>query len=302
MKIGYLGLGKMGTNMVLRLIEKRWDIAVYNRSPEPLKKIADKEVFTTSSLSELVGQLKTPRTLWLMLPNAAVDEKLKDLVPLLARGDTVIDGGNSLYTDSIRRGKLLSKKGILFLDAGVSGGPSGARNGACIMVGGPQKTYKKYERLFRDLSAPQGYGYMGENGAGHFVKMVHNGIEYGMMQSLAEGFALMKKSPFKLDLTEVARVYNNQSVVSSRLTFWLHGGLEKHGENLADVSGSVGATGEGEWTALAARQLKVPAKIIEESFKFRVQSAKKPSYTGKIVSALREQFGGHSVTPERKHK
>lgn len=295
MKLGYIGLGKMGTNMVLRLIEKKYDLAVYNRSPKPLKKIASKGVFTTSSLFELVGELKRPRTLWLMVPHAAVDGMLKQLVPLLARGDTVIDGGNSLYTDSIRRGKMLAKKGIVFLDVGVSGGPSGARNGACTMVGGPKTAFKKFERLFKDLSVANGYGYMGESGAGHFVKMVHNGIEYGMMQSLAEGFALMKKSPFRLNLTEIARVYNNGSVITSRLTGWLLDGLKKHGEDLADVSGSVGATGEGEWTVAAAKKLKVSVRIIEESFLFRQRSQKYPSYIGKILSLLRNQFGGHAM-------
>lgn len=293
MKLGYIGLGKMGINMVARLIEKKYDLAVYNRSPDPLKPIARMGVFTTSSLVDLVGELTSPRTLWLMVPHAAVDTVLEQLMPLLSRGDTVIDGGNSHYTDSIRRGKRLAKKGVSFLDAGVSGGPSGARNGACIMVGGERHVYKKYERLFKDLSVPEGCGYMGESGAGHFVKMVHNGIEYGMMQSLAEGFALMKRSPFKLDLIQVAHVYNHGSVITSRLTGWLEDGLTKHGDVLKEVSGSVGATGEGEWTVVAGEKLKMPTPIIEASVRFRKESRMKPSYVGKILSLLRNQFGGH---------
>jgi 6-phosphogluconate dehydrogenase len=294
-KIGYIGLGKMGANMVERLLEKKWDIAVYNRSPEPLKSIKRKGAFVTCSLPELVGELETPRTLWLMVPNNAVESVVSELAPLLARGDTIVDGGNSKYTDSIRRAHELKGKGITFLDAGVSGGPWGARNGACIMVGGPKAAYKKYEQLFKDLSAKDGYGHMGESGTGHFVKMVHNGIEYGMMQALAEGFAVMKESPSKLNLKEIARVYNHQSVITSRLVGWLEDGFKEYGVNLTKISGVVGATGEGEWTVEAAKKLRVPVPIIEGALKFRADSHKNPSYAGKILSTLRNQFGGHSA-------
>ena len=208
----------------------------------------------------------------------------------------MIDGGNSFFEDSMRRAKLLAQRGIRFLDAGVSGGPTGARNGACMMIGGDKAAYEKLESLFADASVAGGYAYFGKAGAGHFVKMVHNGIEYGMMQSIAEGFALMKRSPFKLDLQEVARLYNRGSVIESRLVGWLGSGFRAFGEKLKKVSGSVAYTGEGEWTVKTGKKWKMKLPAIEGSFKFRVRSKKSPSYMGKILSALRNQFGGHSVS------
>ncbi len=213
----------------------------------------------------------------------------------LKKGDIVIDGGNSFFEDSVRRAKLLAKRGIKFLDAGVSGGPAGARNGACMMIGGDRATFAMLEQLFSETCVRDGYGYFGAAGAGHFVKMVHNGIEYGMMQSIAEGFALMKKSPFKLDLEKIAHLYNSGSVIESRLIGWLASGFQKFGQELADVSGAVAYTGEGEWTIKTGRKLKMKLPAIEDAFKFRVRSKRAPSYMGKVLSALRNQFGGHSI-------
>ena len=207
----------------------------------------------------------------------------------------MIDGGNSFFEDSRRRAKLLARKGIKFLDAGVSGGPAGARNGACMMIGGDQASYEKWEALFADASVRDGYAYFGAAGAGHFVKMVHNGIEYGMMQSIAEGFALMKKSPFKLKLSKIAKLYNHGSVIESRLIGWLESGYAAFGEDLKKISGSVAYTGEGEWTVKTGKKWKMKLPVIEDSFKFRVRSKKDPSYMGKILSALRNQFGGHAT-------
>jgi 6-phosphogluconate dehydrogenase len=217
------------------------------------------------------------------------------LAAKLKKGDMVIDGGNSFFEDSMRRARLLEKKGIKFLDAGVSGGPAGARHGACMMIGGDKASYEKWEALFADASVADGYAYFGKAGAGHFVKMVHNGIEYGMMQSIAEGFALMKKSPFKLDLQEIARLYNHGSVIESRLVGWLEGGYLMFGEELKKVSGSVAYTGEGEWTVKTGKKWRMKLPVIEDSFKFRVRSKRAPSYMGKILSVLRNQFGGHSI-------
>jgi 6-phosphogluconate dehydrogenase len=217
------------------------------------------------------------------------------LAHYLKKGDIVVDGGNSFFEDSMRRAKLLAKRGIKFLDAGVSGGPAGARHGACMMIGGDEASYEKLEPLFADASVAGGYTYFGKAGAGHFVKMVHNGIEYGMMQSIAEGFALMKKSPFKLNLQNVAQLYNRGSVIESRLVGWLESGYRKFGEELKTVSGSVAYTGEGEWTVKTGKKWKMKLPVIEDSFKFRVRSKKSPSYMGKILSALRNQFGGHSI-------
>lgn len=298
-KIGYIGLGKMGMNMVLRMREKGYDVVAYNRSPEPRTDAKKSGITVAESVEELISGLAQPRTVWLMVSNSAVDEVLKEVLKHLDRGDTVIDGGNSFYKDSIRRAGELEKKGIEFLDAGVSGGPKGAREGACIMVGGKKKVFEKYENLFTDLVSSGALGYMGKAGAGHFVKMVHNGIEYGMMQALAEGFAVMKESDFKLDLEKVADLYNHKSVIESRLVSWLANGYEKYGTDLAGVSGSVAHTGEGEWTVQAGKELGIPTPVIEASFKFRVASAKSPSYIGKVLSALRNQFGGHDLSNKK---
>ncbi|MCH7759185.1 6-phosphogluconate dehydrogenase (decarboxylating), partial [Patescibacteria group bacterium] len=182
------------------------------------------------------------------------------------------------------------------VDVGVSGGPDGARYGASLMIGGKKEIYEKLFPLFMDLSIPGGIQFFKGAGAGHFVKMVHNGIEYGMMQALAEGFTILKKADYKLDLTKVVEVYNHGTVIKSQLIEWLRDAFELHGENLNGVSSTVGHTGEGAWTVKTAQEMKVKAKIIEQALKFRIQSKKNPSYTGKILSAIREQFGGHQVT------
>ncbi|MSR76594.1 MAG: 6-phosphogluconate dehydrogenase (decarboxylating), partial [Candidatus Ryanbacteria bacterium] len=182
-----------------------------------------------------------------------------------------------------------------FLDIGTSGGPAGARNGASLMIGGTREAFDRLEGLFQDLAVGGGYIYAGGAGAGHFIKMVHNGIEYGMMQALAEGFAILKASDYKLDLSEVAAVYNHGSVIESRLTGWLQDALEIYGDDLSEISGSVAHTGEGMWTVDAARELNIKAKVIEDALQFRIESEKNPSYTGKILSALRNRFGGHAA-------
>jgi 6-phosphogluconate dehydrogenase len=295
MKIGYIGLGKMGFNMVERLLEKKHEVLVFDKNEEAIKRISSKGAMPASSLESLISAMALPRLVWLMVPHQAVDTVLQGLTPLLQKSDTVIDGGNSPYKESMRRFQELNERGIDLLDVGISGGPSGARNGACIMVGGKKEIYKKYKTLFRDLACTGGYAYMGKPGAGHFVKMVHNGIEYGMMQALAEGFALMKASPFDLDLTKIARLYNHKSVIESRLVGWLQKAFSQHGENLDDISGTVSQSGEGSWTVEAAKELGIPVPVIEGSLNFRIQSQAHPSYTGKILSAVRNQFGGHEV-------
>lgn len=302
-EIGIVGLGKMGGNIARRLVESGWTVHGYNRSANAAKRLEKEGMRGSYSLDELVRALAPPRLVWLMLPaGEAVEKMLFDKNGIVSRmdaNDIIIDAGNSFYKDSIRREKLLKKRGIRFLDAGVSGGPGGARAGAAIMIGGDKKTYDSLHKLWSDLSVPGGYGYMGPAGAGHFVKMVHNGIEYGMMQAIAEGFAILKESRYRLDLKEIARVYSRGTVIESRLIDWLMSALELHGPELRDVSGSVAHTGEGKWTAQTAREEKVEAKIIEEAARFRVASEKLPSYTGKILSALREQFGGHEAWEKR---
>lgn len=294
MKLGYIGLGKMGSNMVLRLLEKGHEPVVYDVNPNSVKELGTKGAKTANSLQEVVDQLEAPRTVWIMVPSDVVDTVLAELIPLLEKRDTIIDGGNSHYKETMRRAEQVYGAGLHWLDMGTSGGPGGARNGAAIMVGGKREDYDRYIGLLKDLCVDEGYGYMGDAGAGHFVKMVHNGIEYGMMQAIGEGFEMMKKSPLNLDLKEIARVYNHGTVVTSRLIGWLEAAFAEYGTELSDISGTVGHTGEGQWTAEAAKELGIPTPIIEGAFQFRVQSKDHPSYTGQVVSALRNQFGGHA--------
>ena len=295
MKIGYIGLGKMGSGMVSRLLEKGYEVVAFDPNAEAVKKISANGAKGAGSIAELISLLPAPRTVWVMVPHQAVDGVLAEIVPLLEVGDTIIEGGNSPYKESMLRAKEVEAKNIGFLDAGVSGGPGGARNGSVVMVGGRKELFDKYEKLFRDISVDNGYGYMGKSGAGHFVKMVHNGIEYGMMQAIAEGFEVMKKSDFALNLRKVADLYNHGSVVESHLVEWLKEGFEKYGENLDEISGKVSHSGEGLWTVEAAKELGGAAPIIEGALQFRVDSQAKPSYTGQLLSAMRNMFGGHEV-------
>ncbi len=238
-----------------------------------------------------------------MVPHQIVDTVLADLGSILGDGDVIMDGGNSNYRETMRRGAELKDKGLVFMDVGVSGGPAGARNGACMMIGGAREKYDKYEQLFKDLSVKDGYAYMGETGAGHFVKMIHNGIEYGMIQAIGEGFEILKESAFNLDLDNVARIYNNGSVIESRLMGWLQNAYKEEGVGLNTISGEVSHSGEGQWTVEEAKDCRVsaterktiPVPVIEAALQFRINSTGNPSYTGQVVSALRNQFGGHIV-------
>jgi 6-phosphogluconate dehydrogenase len=303
-EIGIFGLGKMGANVARQLHEKGWRVVASNRSPGPVEMIQKEGIQGVFTHAELVAELKSPRIIWIMITAGKGNDDLlfgKDgIVQHLKKGDIVIDAANAFYEDSVRRAKLLKKRGIHFMDVGFSGGPSGARNGGSLMIGGEKEIFKRLEPLFRDLSVPGGYSYFGSAGAGHFVKMVHNGIEYGMMQALGEGFAIMKKSPFKLDLEQVANVYNRGSVIESRLVGWLEDAYKIYGQDLKSVSGSVAYTGEGEWTVKTGKKFKVPVPVIEDSFKFRVKSKKSPSYIGKVLSALRNRFGGHAIDQGKK--
>jgi glucose-6-phosphate 1-dehydrogenase len=290
--IGLVGLGKMGLNMALRLQEQGWQITALTRRTE------DSRLEVLHDVKKFVAGLPPPRLVWLMVPAGTVDEVLfgkNGLLKMLKSGDTIIDGGNSYFVDTKRRAKKVTGAGVRFMDAGVSGGPSGARGGASVMVGGRQEDLEQLEELFAAIAAPGAYQFFEGYGAGHFVKMVHNGIEYGMMQALAEGFTILKKSDYQLDLSKVTEIYNNGSVIESRLVGWLQSGLKVFGEDLKGVSGSVGHTGEGEWTVKTAEAMKLKADIIAGALEFRKKSANSPSYTGQVLSALRNQFGGHSL-------
>ena len=285
-QIGFIGLGKMGKPMVARLVSKGWKVLAFDVSGKG----------NVKTIEEMIQRLKKPRIIWMMVPDGRpVDQVLRSMSSFLSRGDIVIDGGNSFFKDSVQRSLKLKKRGIHYLDTGISGGPISIKQGRfAIMAGGEKKVYEKVKPLFRALSDTQS-GYMGKSGAGHFAKMIHNGIEYGMMQALAEGFTILKKSPFRFHLKEVVDVYSQNSIITSRLVSWLKEGFEEYGEDLKKASGIVAYTGEGEWTVKAAKELKIDIPIIKGAFRFRVRSLKNPSFTGKILSTLRAVFGGHKI-------
>jgi glucose-6-phosphate 1-dehydrogenase len=308
MAIGMVGLGKMGANLSRRLSEKGWHVIGYDRSEENVKSLVSEDIIEgADSLANLAKRLPMKKIVWLMVPSFAqategkpsvVDEIIfgrGGLAEILSKGSIIIDGGNSFYKDSVERSKKLKKLGISFFDVGVSGGPGGARVGPSLMIGGDEKTFREIEPLFRDLALLDGYQFFKGAGAGHFVKMVHNGIEYGMMQSLAEGFDVLKHSDYKLDVAKVAKVYEHGTVIESRLTGWLLSAFLEHGVELEGVSGTAASSGEGAWTVETAKEMGIPVRIIEESLEFRKQSEENPSYAGKIISALRNQFGGHKA-------
>lgn len=290
-----MGLGKMGRGIVLHLLEKKVKVIVWNRSEDDINEVAKKGAIPAINHADLVQKLKSPRIIWIMVPQGQpVDDMIAALLPHLSKRDLLIDGGNSFYKDTVRRGKKLRKK-VRFMDIGTSGGPTGARTGACLMVGGNRRDFIKIEPLLKKVAAKKAYGYFGDLGAGHFVKMVHNGIEYGMMQSIAEGAAVLRKSRFNLDLSEIFRVYNNRSVIESRLVSWAREAFDED-HNLRNISSKIDSTGEGEWTIKTAKNLKVQVPVIKKSFEVRQKSSDKSNNFGdKVVSALRGKFGGHPV-------
>ncbi|MBU1000722.1 decarboxylating 6-phosphogluconate dehydrogenase [Patescibacteria group bacterium] len=316
MKIGYIGLGRMGRNMVLLLLEKGIGVVAWNRSPEPreqLKKEAkelksgSKNLKIAKNLSDLIDNLESPRVIWLMVTaGPAIDEILNQLAKKLKPGDLVIDGGNSFYLDTLRRNELLSKKGIHFMDAGTSGGIEGARNGACIMIGGLKEDFKKAEPIFKAVAKSEAFAYLGLIGAGHFAKTIHNGIEYGMMEAIGEGASILKNSPFPYDLREVFRIYNTGSIIESRLIGWTHAELKNDPElkNISSVIGSGGGSGktkgEGHWTVELAKKLGIDTPVIKASVKVRDKSDQDKTnspdgFRNKVVAAMRWQFGRHPV-------
>lgn len=288
MKLGFVGLGKMGKGLVLSMREKGIEVFAWNRTPN--------EVSNVVSIKEMVGQLEPgKRVIWLMVLSTATDAMLAQLKPLLAPGDLIIDGGNVFYKDDLSRARELAKNGIKYMDVGVSGGPKGAREGACLMIGGDKENYEELRDLWEAISSPNAYEYFGSVGAGHFAKMVHNGIEYGMMQAIAEGAAIMKASQFNFNLADVFNLYNNRSVIESRLVGWAKEAFEENPE-LSETSSQIGHLGEGEWTVKTAKELGIEAPVIQTSFDVRVKSIDEPeSFRNKVVSALRGKFGGHKV-------
>ncbi len=294
-EIAILGLGKMGANLAKNLTAHGWNVVGYNRTYENAKHLLDEGIHVVKDLHDMSSALSTPRIVWLMLPSDAVDSIVPELAAILSSGDIVIDGGNTHYKMAQKHADTLRAKGIEFVDVGLSGGPSGARNGAALMVGGNQKLYEHLYPLYEDLSYPQGVNHFEGTGAGHFVKMVHNGIEYGMMQSIAEGFEVLSASSYALDLSAVADVYAHGSVIESRLVSWLAHAMDVQGPTLPESSSVVDHTGEGEWTVEAAGELGVPVHALSEAVSFRKRSAQEPRYAGKVLTAMRNQFGGHPL-------
>jgi len=296
MKIGFVGLGRMGGNMVKRLIRSGHTVAAYARSPEGLKLATSLGAEAVSSLEGLAGVLQRPRTVWVMVPaGAPVQQSIDALVPHLSKGDLLIDGGNSHYPDSVRRGDVLQKQGIAFLDCGTSGGIWGLERGYCLMIGGAEEDFRRVEPIFRALAPPEGYARVGPTGAGHFVKMVHNGIEYAMLQAYGEGFELLAKAAeFDVDLRRVAQLWNQGSVVRS----WLLELAERafaEDRKLEKIHGYVEDSGEGRWTALDAVNRGVPATAMTHALFARFVSRQEDSFAVSVIAALRNEFGGHAV-------
>ncbi|MDQ0220981.1 decarboxylating 6-phosphogluconate dehydrogenase [Peribacillus cavernae] len=294
MKVGIIGLGKMGFNLSLNVMGKH-EVVAHDVDAANIEKLAAAGGKGVSSLASLAESLESPRIVWLMVPAGTITENvLGELKDLLSPGDIVIDGGNSNYKDSIRRSAELKELGIHFLDVGTSGGMEGARNGVCTMIGGDKEAFDSVEELFRDISVENGYLYAGGSGSGHFLKMVHNGIEYGMMQSIAEGFEVLEKSPFEFDYEKVARVWNNGSVIRSWLMELIENAFSKDAR-LDSIKGVMQSSGEGKWTVEAALDLQAATPVIAMSLMMRYRSLEEDTFSGKVVAALRNEFGGHSV-------
>lgn len=295
MQIGFIGLGKMGAFMVERLLKDGHEVVVYNRTPEKTKEIEKKGAIGTYSLEELVDKLTGQKLVWMMIPSGdTVTELIDSLVPLLSKGDILVDGGNSYYKDSVRRFNELKSMDINYLDVGTSGGIWGLQIGYCVMIGGEKKIFEHCEPIFKSLAPPDGYKYIGASGSGHYVKMVHNGIEYGMMQAYAEGFELMHASDYNIDLEGVAGLWGKGSVVRSWLLELLTDAL-KENKDLKEIKDYVEDSGEGRWTVLDGIEKSIPLPVITESLFMRFRSRQAESYGAKILAALRNEFGGHNI-------
>ena len=287
MELGMIGLGRMGHGMTERLREGGHEVQTYDPNVEER---------TATSLQELKQQLEAPRAFWLMIPAGKITEDVfQELLGIADEGDTIIDGGNSNFRDSKRRYEEAQKHRIHFVDAGVSGGIWGLEVGFCLMVGGDDEPVKRLEPIFEALAPEDGYAHVGASGAGHFLKMVHNGIEYGLMQSYAEGFEIMDHSEYDLDLEEIAGIWRNGSVVRSWLLELLHSAFEQHGSKLDDIAPYVEDSGEGRWTINEAINENVPAPVIAASLFARFATRDEINFAAKVAAALRNQFGGHAI-------
>jgi len=300
MQAGMIGLGRMGMNMARRLLGSNHEVVVYNRTYEKVEQMEKEGAIGSKSFEEFIEKLTPPRIAWMMYPaGELVDETISTLVPLMSEGDIIVEGGNSYFKDDIRRARMLKTKGIHYVDAGVSGGIWGLKVGYCTMVGGDEADFRHIEPLLKTLAPPDGYLYCGPTGAGHFVKMVHNGIEYGMMEAYGEGFEMLKASPYGKDLNfgQVANLWNQGSVIRSWLLELLESAFEKDPE-LSELKGYVDDSGEGRWTVQQAVELGVSAPVIALSLFKRFQSRQDDLFSDKVLAALRNEFGGHAVVKD----
>ena len=295
MELAILGLGRMGGNMVRRLLQNDHRVIAYNRSPEPVEEAESYGAVGAYTIDEVIGQLTSPRVVWMMIPHGdPVDQMITDLLPKLDRGDILIDGGNSNWKKSVERAERVRAEGINYLDVGVSGGVWGLEIGYCMMIGGDAESFQHVEPAFKSLAPDDGYLHVGANGAGHYTKMIHNGIEYGLMQAYAEGFELLEASPYDIDHKAVADLWNNGSVIRSWLLELAARAFDQD-PNMETIRGYVEDSVEGRWTVEQAIDTAVPAPVLALSLMARFRSRQDDSYSARVVAALRREFGGHSV-------
>lgn len=295
MEIGLIGLGKMGFNLGLNLMKHEHTVKAFDINEEAVKNFGDKGGQTFASIEALIEAMPTPRTIWLMVPAGEITKAtVAQVAPLLSAGDILIDGGNSHYKESVAFAAELKEQGIHFMDIGTSGGTEGALNGACMMIGGDKAAFDRIEPFIQDICVENGYVYAGEPGSGHFLKMIHNGIEYGMMQAIAEGFEVLEKSPFDFNYEQVAKVWNNGSVIRSWLMELTQNAFSKDAK-LDGIRGVMNSSGEGKWTVETALELQAPVPVTTLALMMRYRSQEDDTFTGKVVAALRNEFGGHAV-------
>jgi 6-phosphogluconate dehydrogenase len=296
MQIGMIGLGRMGGNMAQRLMQAGHEVAGYDRDPKNVERATTAGVTTVASAVDLVKQLKPPRAIWVMIPHGKpTEDTVALLLDALAAGDTIVDGGNSRFTDSARLAERCAQRGVHFLDAGVSGGVWGLEIGYCLMIGGPKPAFERLVPVFKALAPKDGYAHVGASGAGHFVKMIHNAIEYAMLQSLGEGFECLKRSEYGIDLERVASLWQQGSVVRSWLLDLLTRALREEGNALEHIAGHVDDSGMGRWSIAYAVDNAIPIPVITQSLYERFASRQDERFSAKVIAALRKQFGGHAV-------
>jgi len=295
MQIGLIGLGKMGSNMVLRLLKDKHDVVVYDKSPEPVKSLEKQGAIGAVSVEDLLKKLPKQKIVWFMVPSGDTTiQSIREISVQLSNGDIVIDGGNSFYKNSIMMSQELAVNGIHFLDVGTSGGIWGLENGFCLMIGGRKDIFNQCESVFMTLAPENGYLHVGPNGAGHYVKMIHNGIEYGMLEAYAEGFEIMNASDYKLDFTKISKLWNQGSVIRSWILELAQQAFAKN-PKLTGIASYVDDSGEGRWIVNEAIEKNVAAPIISLSLFERLRSREKECFSAKVIAALRNEFCGHAI-------